>query len=165
MRTSVEPGVRDPWQTLVESPWSAIFMTLLACWTLYKSVRHLSARFLVPHYFAIKCNLFGSSGWAFGSIGWAVDIFVYMTIAYLFFSLLESLRDKVLRGLIIGFVGPILINPVKMLVPKYASAIWWIELCLTMMFFVTSLVLLLRTLRRSSVRDSSPDSEEVGSAG
>ncbi|HEY3989005.1 MAG TPA: hypothetical protein VGM02_06885 [Acidobacteriaceae bacterium] len=157
MPTSLESESRDPWQMLVESRGVAIFLTLSACWTLYLSVRHLSARFLIPHYFAIKCNLFGSSGWAFGSIGWTLDVFVYMGTAYLFFSLLDSLRDKVLRGLIIGSVGPILINPVKMLVPKYASAIWWIELCLTMMFFVTSLVLLLRTVRRNSVSGVSPD--------
>ncbi|HEX4582523.1 MAG TPA: hypothetical protein VH139_10700 [Acidobacteriaceae bacterium] len=161
MRTSVKSESRDPWPMLVESRGIAIFLILSACWTLYLSVRHLSARFLLPHYFAIKCNLFGSSGWAFGSIGWAVDIFVYMTIAYLFFSLLQSLRDKVLRGLIIGLIGPVLINPVKMLVPKYASVIWWIELCLTMMFFVTSLILLFRTVRRNSVPGVSPDTDEV----
>jgi hypothetical protein len=143
MHTSVEPEDRDNLAALIESRGFAIFITFLSCFDLYGSVRHASARFRVPHYFLLKYDLFGSSG--FGSVGWAVDLFAYAVVAYLVFSLLESASGRVEKALFIGLGGQFLINPVKMLVPRHASTIWWIELCLMVMCVVSSVAMLLRS--------------------
>ena len=138
MDTTVEAEDRTPWQAFLESRGFAIFMTFLSCFALYGRTRHASARFRVPHYFLISHDLFGS-------VGWAVDLFVYSAVAYLVFSLLQSTSDRVEKAVFIGLGGPFLINPVKMLVPRYASAIWWTGLCLMVISVVSSVAVLLRS--------------------
>jgi hypothetical protein len=138
MDTSVEPEDRTPWHAFLESRRLAIFMNLLSGFVLYGRVKHASARFHVPHYFLINHGVFGG-------IGWAVDLFVYGVVAYLVLSLLESASDRVEKAAFIGLGGPFLIDPVKMLVPRYTSAIWWIELCLMVMCVVSSVAMLLRS--------------------
>jgi hypothetical protein len=138
MDTSVEPEDPTPWHAFLESRGFAVFMTFLSCFALYGRARHASARFHVPHYFLISHDLFGS-------VGWAVDLVAYSVVAYLVLSLMESASDRVEKVVFIGLGAPFLINPVKMLVPRYASAIWWIELCLMAMSVVSSVAVLLRS--------------------
>ena len=72
-----------------------------------------------------------------------MDLFVYLGVVFVLFAFVTSTRDKIEMALFIGGIGPFVINPARMLVPKYTSAIWWVELCFTLLFFVTSIAVFL----------------------
>jgi hypothetical protein len=118
---------------LIGSRGFAVFLILLSAWSLYTSVRHASTRFHVPHDLVMQHGVFG---W----VGWAIDLLVYLGVTFLFFTFVTSTRDKVEMALFIGGLGPSVINPARMLVPKYTSSIWWVELCLTLLCLVTSII-------------------------
>jgi hypothetical protein len=132
----------------------AVFLVLLSAWSLYSNIRHASARFHIPHHFVANYELFGR-------FGWAMDLLLYIGIVFLLFGFVTSTRIKIEMALFIGWVGPIVINPARMFLPRYTSEIWWVELCLTLVFFMTSIVVFLRLIRRRALPDSSSDSDHV----
>ena len=91
----------------------------------------------------------------------AIPLFVYLGVTFLLFAFVTSTRDKVEMALVIGWMGPIVINPTRMLVPNHTSAIWWVELCLTLVFFVTSITVFLRLIRGQSMPGAPPDSYQA----
>jgi hypothetical protein len=139
---------------LIGSPGFAVFLILLSAWSLYRSVRHASARFHSPHDLVMQHGVFGRAGWA-------MDLLVYLGVTFLLFAFVTSTRNKIEMALFVGGIGPSVINPARMLVPKYTSAIWWVELCLTLVFFVTSITVFLRLIRRGSMRSEPSNSDQV----
>jgi hypothetical protein len=97
----------------------------------------------------------------FGRVGWAMDLLVYLGVTFVLLVFVTSTRDKVEMALFIGGLGPSVINPARMLVPKYSSAIWWVEICLTLVCFVTSIIVFSRLIRRRSMPGELPNSDQV----
>jgi hypothetical protein len=154
MDASEELDRRSPKNALIRSRGFALILVLLSAWSLYASVRNASARFHVPHNLVMHHALSGRPGWA-------MDLFVYLGVTFVLVGFVSSTRDKVEMALFIGGIGPIVINPARMLVPKYTSAIWWVELCLTFVFFVTSVIVFSRLIRRRSMPGELPNSDQV----
>src|ERR1700745_1836859 len=123
MHASEELEGRSLRNSLIGSRGLAVFLILLSAWSLYASVRHPSARFHIPHDLVMQHGVFGR-------VEWVMDLFVYLGVTFLLFAFVTSTRDKVEMALVIGWMGPIVINPTRMLVPNHTSAIWWVELCL-----------------------------------
>jgi hypothetical protein len=96
-----------------------------------------------------------------GRLGWAMDLLVYLGVTFVLFACVTSARDKVEMALFIGGLGPSVVNPARMLFPKYTSAIWWVELCLTLVFFVTSIIVFSRLIRRRSMPGELSNSDQV----
>jgi hypothetical protein len=88
----------------------------------------------------------------FGRAGWAIDVFCYIAVALLLIEMVRSTRDKVEIALFIGWVGPVVINPLRMAIPEYTSLIWWAEICLQTVFFLSSMIVLLRVIRKAPDR-------------
>ena len=154
MDESEELERRGPGNVLIRSRGFAISLVLLSAWSLYASVRYASARFHIPHNLVMHHALSGR-------VGWALDLFVYLGVTFVLFACVTSTRDKVEMALFIGGLGPFVINPARMLVPKYTSAIWWVELCLTLVCFVTSIIVFSRLIRRRSMPGELSNSDQV----
>jgi hypothetical protein len=154
MDASEELERRSLGNALIRSRGFAVFLILLSAWSLYTSVRHASARFDIPHDLVMQHEVFGR-------VGWAMDLLVYLGVTFVLFVFVTSTRDKVEMALFIGGLGPSVINPARMLVPKYTSAIWWVELCLTLGCFVTSIIVLSRLIRRRSMPGELSNSDQV----
>ena len=152
MDTSKELERRSLEDTLIGSRVVAAFLILLSAWSLYSNIRHASARFQIPHNLVMQREPFG---------GWAIDLFVYIGFAVLLIGFVTSTRDRVEMALFIGLFGSTGINPARMLVPQYTSAIWWVELCLTFVFFVTSITVFWRLIRRPSTPGTPPSSDQM----
>lgn len=141
-------------KALIQSRGFAVFLILLSAWSLYTSIRHASARFHIPHNLVMHHTLPGRAGWA-------IDLFVYLGVTFLLFAFVTSTRDKIEMALFVGGIGPFVIDPARMLVPQYASAIWWVELCFTLVFFVTSIAVFWRLIRRQSMPGTPPNSDQM----
>lgn len=127
---------------LLDSRGFLMFLVLFSCWSLYRGVRHASSRFHVPHSFVMKHAFYGQAGWA-------IDLICYISVGLLLIGMVRSTRDTVEVVLFVGWVGPVVINPLKMLVPGHASIVWWVELGMGLVFFLASATVLVRLLRRT----------------
>jgi hypothetical protein len=145
---------RSPGKVLIRSRGFAVFLILLSAWSLYTSIRNASARFHISHNLVTHHALSGR-------LGWAMDLFVYFAFIFLLIGFVSSTRDKVEMALFIGGIAPIVINPARMLVPQCTSGIWWIELCLTLVFFVTSITVFWRLIRRHSTPGTPPSPDRT----
>jgi hypothetical protein len=158
LRTSMDASEalerRSLGKALIGSRGFVVFLILLSAWSLYTSVRHASARFHIPHDLVIPHGVFGR-------VGWAMDLLVYLGVTFVLFALVTSTRDKVEMALFIGGLGPCVINPARMLFPKYTSAIWWVELCLTFVCLVTLIIVSSRLIRRRSMPRELSNSDQV----
>ena len=154
MSASEELERRSLGNALTGSRGCVAFLILLSAWSLYTSVRHASARFHIPHDLVMQHEVFGR-------VGWTMDLLVYLGVTFVLFALVTSTRDKVEMALFIGGLGPSVINPARMLFPKYTSAIWWVELCLTLVCFVTSIIVFSRLIRRRSMPGELSNSDQV----
>jgi hypothetical protein len=126
-----------------------VFMAPVAGWSFYTMLRHPSARFLVPHYLVMSFA-------AYGRVGRIIDLCVYLLI-WMLAILVKSARNTIERAWWICWIGPILLNPLKILIPIYAYIVWWAELFLTLIFFLATIALLLewkpnQTLARCRAR-------------
>jgi hypothetical protein len=119
-----------------------IFLVLFACWSLYRVVRRAPSRFHVPHDFVMQHGVFGRAGWA-------IDVSCYIALTLLLAAMVRSTRDKVEIALFIGWVGPVVINPLRMAISEYTARIWWAEICLQAVFILASIIVLLRVIRKS----------------
>jgi len=130
---------------LLRSRGVVIFLVLFSCWSLYRVVRRASSRFHVPHGFVMQHGVFGRAGWA-------IDVFCYIALVFLLVAMVRSTQDKVEIALFIGWVGPVVINPLRLAIPQYTARIWWAELCLQTVFILASMIVLLRVIRKSPDR-------------
>jgi hypothetical protein len=62
------------------------------------------------------------------------------------------IRDKVEIASFIGWVGPVVINPLRMAIPEYTTRIWWAEICLQTVFILAPIIVLLRVIRKTPDR-------------
>jgi hypothetical protein len=145
MDTNSESDPRGVSSALLGSRGVVIFLVLFSCWSLYRVVRHVPSRFHVPHDFVMQHGVFGRAGWA-------IDVFCYTALVLLLIAMVRSTRDKVEMALFIGWVGPVVINPLRMAIPEYTSSIWWVEICLQMVFILASIIVLLRVIRKTPER-------------
>src|ERR1700679_338262 len=79
---------RNPGNALIGSRGFALFLVLLSAWSVYTSARHASARFHIPHDLVMQHGVFG---W----VGWAMDLLVYLGVAFLLFAFVPSTPQKV----------------------------------------------------------------------
>jgi hypothetical protein len=143
IKTEFDPrGMRS---ALLGSHGVVIFLVLFSCWSLYRVVKRAPTRFHVPHDFVMQHVVFGRAGWA-------IDVFCYIALVLLLIAMVRSTRDKVEIALFIGWVGPVVINPLRMAIPKYTSRIWWVEICLQTVFILASIIVLLRVMRKTPDR-------------
>ena len=88
-----------------------------------------------------------------------MDLCIYLYVGWLGFLFIRLARDRVERVWVACWIVPILINPLKMLIPKYSYTVWWAELFLTLVFFLATVALFLKwkpsqTLARCRARFS-----------
>lgn len=150
MKSSEEPERR-----IVENPFTMsrgflIFMILVSAWSLYSMLRHMSARFEVPRHFVTTFEVFGR----FGSV---LDVCLYLLFASFFVSMVRWGRNGAERIWVACWIAPIVINPFKMLIPRYSYTVWWAELFLALVFFLATVALFLnwkpsQTLARCRAR-------------
>jgi hypothetical protein len=132
-----------------------IFLILLSCWTLYLKFRHLSARFHVPHNFVVSFKEFGRAGAA-------IDLFFYLVVTLIGISFVKAAGNWLDRALFVGWIGPVVLNPLKMLVPRHASVVWWINLVLNLVFCLVSVAVFLRLSKiNNSASSIAPESEQT----
>ncbi len=112
-------------------------MIVVAGWSLYSMLRHESARFQVPHHFVTSFEIFGR-------VGGVIDLCLYLWLIWLVVAFRRLARDWVERVWLACWIAPILVNPIKMLIPKYSFIVWWVVLFLTLVFFLATVALFLR---------------------
>ena len=95
-----------------------VFIVLACCWSLVEDVRHTSARFHVPRHLIMNYEVFGSVGTIF-------DIFSYASIGLLLIALLRPSPGRLEALLSLAWIGPIVINPLRTVIPGFTSQIWW----------------------------------------
>lgn len=110
----------------------------------------MSERFEVPRHMVGDFE-------ALGRFGAAFDVLTYLLFAWFLVSIVRWGRNGVERVWLACWISPILINPLKMLIPKYSYVVWWAELFLALAFFLATIALFLRwkpskTLARCSAR-------------
>ncbi len=145
MDTNTESDPSGMKSALLGSRGVVIFLVLFSCWSLYRVISHAPARFHVPHGFVMQHGVFGRAGWA-------IDVFCYTALVLLLIAIVRSIRDKVEMALFIGWVGPVVVNPLRMAIPEYTSSIWWVEICLQTVFVLASIIVLLRVIRKTPDR-------------
>ena len=126
-----------------------VLIVLLSCWSLYLKYRNPSARFHVPHSFVTSFTEFGRAGIA-------IDLFTYLWVVWLGLLFVKSAEDWVSRALFVGFIGPVAINPLKMLVPRYAFVVWWVELLMNLLCLLASVAVFQRLGKMKSAPDVLP---------
>jgi hypothetical protein len=80
----------------------------------------------------------------FGSVGTIFDIFSYASIGLLLVALLRPSPGTLEALLSLAWIGPILINPLRTVIPGFTSQISWAELMMTSVAFLVSIALLCR---------------------
>ena len=115
-----------------------VFIVLACCWSLVEDVRHTSARFHVSRHLIMNYEVFGSVGTIF-------DIFSYASIGLLLIALLRPSPGRLEALLSLAWIGPIVINPLRTVIPGFTSQIWWgRKLMMTSVAFLVSIALLCR---------------------
>lgn len=123
-----------------------ICMILLSSWSLYLKLRHSSGRFNVPHDLV-------SSFAIYGVLDRPLNLFFYLFIGWLFIEFVRAARSWTVRILVTTWIAPVLLNPLKMLIPKYCFVVWWVQLLAAIVFFVVSIAAFTRRAQDLS-RDS-----------
>lgn len=114
-----------------------VLVICLSCWSLYLKLRNLAWRFRVPHDFVTSFAVFGR-------FGLAMDLFFYVWVTWLGLWFIENSNDWVCRTMFIGFIGPIAINPLKMVAPHYAFVVWWVEFLMNLLCLLASVAVFQR---------------------
>ncbi len=73
-----------------------------------------------------------------------MDLFFYLWVAWLGLWFVKFEDDWLSRAIFVGFIGPLAINPLKMIVPQYAFAVWWVELLMNLLCLLASIALFKR---------------------
>jgi hypothetical protein len=131
----------------VRSRAFAALLLLAAVWSLYLRLRHLSQRLKVPHNYLIAPPLLGSAGRV-------LDLSTYVAMAALAICLVTETRDRLDRVLLVACFAPVVIDPLKMLLPAYAASIWWVELGCTLVFTLAAVAVFLRLSQSDSANDT-----------
>ncbi len=124
----------------VRSRAFAALLVMAAAWSLCLRLYHIAQRLWLPSHFLIVPPLSGS-------MGRVIDLATYLAMAALSLCLFAETRDRLDRLLLVACFAPVVLNPLKMLIPAYAAAIWWIELACSMAFVLTSIAVFLRLCR------------------
>jgi hypothetical protein len=140
---------------LIWKPGFAVFFTLLAGCSLYLDVKHASSRFRIPHDLMMQ-HAFS------GPIGWVFDVACFLFIIFLFIEFVRSAQSKLELAWFVSWIAPLVINPLRMAIPAYTAMIWWAESCLNVVFFVASVLVLLKLFRNR--RDKQSNLAVTGSA-
>jgi hypothetical protein len=127
-------------ERLVTNRGVAALFVLLSAWDLYQRVRHVSTRFSVPRYFWVPRMFHGAAGLA-------QDLLMYTGIVIIMLGLFGSTRDRVEKTGIVACFASLIIQPLQMLFPAYAAAIWWVNLGFLLAFLLASVAVLLRLSR------------------
>lgn len=143
METSAQREHKGIGQLLSSHRGFVILVTLLSCWSLYIRLQNVAGRFHVPHNFVTSFT-------EFGRVGIAIDLFFYLWVTWLGLWFVKSADDWVSRAMIVGFIGPLAINPLKMIVPRYAFAVWWVELLMNLLCLLASVAVFQRQSRMNS---------------
>jgi hypothetical protein len=96
----------------------------------------------------------------FGRAGSAIDIFIYLWGTWLGLLFVKTADDWKSRALFVGFIGPVAINPLKMLVPRYAFVVWWVEVLMNLLCLLASVALFHRRSKMNSASGILPGSEQ-----
>jgi hypothetical protein len=113
-----------------------IFMIVVSGWSLWRDLKHISRRFDVPRHMV-------GSFVAWGRFNAAFDVLTYLPFTCFFVSLVRSEQSRAERVWLALWISPILINPLKMLIPRYSNAIWWAELFLELVFLLAAIAMFL----------------------
>jgi hypothetical protein len=130
---SERPNTENPFTTF---RGLLTFIVLVSGWSLYSMLRHMSTRFGVPRHFVGQFL-------ALGHFGPVFDVCSYLLFAWFFVSIFQWGRDRAERIWAACWIAPILINPLKMLIPRYSYMVWWAELFLELVFFLATIALFL----------------------
>jgi hypothetical protein len=130
-------------ERLVTSRALAALFVFLSAWSLYLRIRHVSARFKVPEYFWMPRAFHESAGFA-------LDLLMYLGFLIVALGLFGSTRDRVEKTGIVAMGASAAINPLRILLPAYAAAIWWVNLGFLLAFILASVAVLLRLIRLDS---------------
>jgi len=76
----------------------------------------VSSRSHVPRYYSIQHALPGRAGWT-------LDLICYVLVSILMVEMVHSAGEKAEMAFFIGLMGPIVINPLRMAIPRYTSVI------------------------------------------
>jgi hypothetical protein len=152
MEISGQPEHRGLPQSFTVPRGFLIFMIVASGWLLYSRLRHMSQRFEVPRHLVTSFEAFGR----FGSV---FDACHYLLFAWFFVSIVRWARNGMERIWLACWIAPIVINPFKMLIPRYSYLVWWTELFLALVFFLATVALFLawkpnQTLARCRARFS-----------
>jgi hypothetical protein len=137
MEISSPPEQRGLPQAFMIPRGFLIFMIVASGWSLYSMLRHVSTRFEVPHRFVNSFDLFGRAGIV-------IDLCTYLYVTWLGFLFVRLARVWLERVWVTCWIGQILINPLKMLIPQHSFVVWWIELSFAMVLFLATVALFLQ---------------------
>lgn len=146
METKGQDGYRRIGDSFSSHRGFVTVLMLVSCWSLYLSFHHAAGRFHVPHHFVTSFTVFG--WW-----GVVLDLFFYLWVSCLGLWFIKTSNDWASRVMFIGFIGPLIINPLKMIMPGYVSPIWWIELLMTLLCLLASIAV----LQKRSKMPSAPE--------
>lgn len=136
MEISGQPERRELPQSFTIPRGFLIFMIIASGWLLYSRLRHMSTRFEVPRHFVGQFE-------PLGHIGLVLDVCTYLFFAWFFVSIFRWRKGGTERVWAACWIAPILINPLKMLIPRYSYVVWWAELFLALVFFLANISLFL----------------------
>jgi hypothetical protein len=129
----------------------AFFMIFLSAWSFYSKLKHASSRFHVPHNLVASFEVYGKAGGL-------IDLLIYLFMTWLLIAFVKSAHNWIDRILFASWIGPVVVSPIKMIVPQYCFVIWWIQLFMTMVFLLASIAVFLRLSRRGSQTTPTPAS-------
>lgn len=125
--------------------WSvAAFFVVASAWSVSLRVRHVSARSRVPEYFLVP-RLFH------GAAGLTQDLLLYAGIVIILLGLFSETRDRVERAGIAACFASVLIQPLPMMLPACASAVWWVDFGFLLAFLLASVRVLVRLSRSERI--------------
>jgi hypothetical protein len=127
MHTNTESERGGMGSTMLRSRRFVILLVLFSCRLFYRAIRRPDSRFHVPRDFVMQHSIFGRAGLA-------LDVFCYIAVVFVSTGMVRSTRNKAEALLFIGWVGPVVINPLRMAIPIDTSWIWWVEISLQAMF-------------------------------
>ena len=95
----------------------------------------------------------------FGQVGLYLDLFFYLYVAWLGILFVRSASEWIYRAMWIGCIGPPVMNPLKMLIPRYASVVWWVELFMNVVAILASVAVFIKLREINSKPNTAPDSK------
>ncbi len=141
-------------RNLFSSRGILMFVFLSCCWSIYEAVQHPSSRIRIPHHFLANYEIFGR-------LGSSIDILSYLLIALLMIELLRTSTTRLESVFSVAWIGPVVINPLRMLIPGCTSKVWWAEQVMTAAALLLSMIFLWRRSRSAASPAPAKTVEEI----